>query len=700
MKSFLLHRYRQIRRVGPRAAVRLAWDRLTRITDSRWRLAWARVRPTGLATWEKETAPRRLVPALALPWDGAHEAWLAHRFDLLGSGAKSLDLTLADPPADLPAPWHRRFRGLAAMLPAGYRLLDWQLDFKSGHRWSARQWHRAVTYGHLDGVDVKCPWEFSRLQHLPPLAGRLAAAPAAERGRIEAEIRAQVLDFVMQNPPGFGVNWVCAMDVGIRAANLVLAVDLARAAGTDYDARFLSLVSATLRDHGHFLVRNLEWGASLCSNHYLADVVGLLFVAAWLPSDEETRGWLAFAGRETVLQLRGQFHAAGTNFEASTCYHRLSAEMMAYGAALMLHLAAEHPAEVSGWWEGGTPQFHPPPAAPAVPAGRAAGGVRVPFDAADARRLRGMGWFTESLLRRDGTVPQIGDDDSGRFMRLALGADPYADLLSHAHLPAAVRALFAEPPGADETPEAAWLRRWIGPAALPAPGADELSDPAAAFLAYRDFGLYVWNRGRYRLTLRCGPVGQNGNGGHAHSDQLAITLDVDGQAVIIDPGTGVYTPDPEMRNRFRSAASHSGIVVPGREPNEWLPGRWGLFAMKDRSHARMLRCGPDGAEAEHIGYGEKICRVVRLMDHFIELDDRIPCHFQGAMTQMVFASGLAPEFKGKSCCLAHSDSHPFIVFHPPDKALLGSVLISSGYGVFSKTIALQSPALKTKISVE
>lgn len=688
MKNFLLHRYRQIRRVGPRAAAQLAWDRLARAAGSRLRRAWAGVRPTGLGTWDREAAPRRLVPVLDLPWDGAHETWLAHRFDLLGSGPKCLNLDLGVPLADLPGAWHSRCRQIAAMLPAGYRPLDWQRDFTSGFRWSARQWHHQIIYGDRDGVDVKCPWEFSRLQHLPALAGRLAAAPRGERAAIEAEIRAQILDFVMQNPPGFGVNWVCAMDVGIRAANLVVAVDLARAAGTEYDQRFLSLVSATLRDHGRFLVRNLEWGASLCSNHYLADVVGLLFVAAWLEPDDEIRGWLAFAGRETVLQLRGQFYADGTNFEASTCYHRLSAEMMTYGAALMLHLAASRPDEVAGWWEGTPPCFHPPPAAPAAPSAVTAGGVLVPFGPEEGRRLRGMGWFTESLLRRDGTVPQIGDDDSGRFVRLGLGADPYADVLSHSHLPAAVRALFVGESRTDDTAEAEWLRKWVGRAALPLPVVDELSDPAASFLAYREFGLYVWNRGRYRLTLRCGPVGQNGNGGHAHSDQLAITLDVDGRAVVIDPGTGLYTPDPPLRNRFRSAAAHSCIITPGLEPNEWLPGRWGLFAMKDRSNARMLRCGPDGAECEHTGYGRPVRRTLALSESRIGFSDTVFSGMLSPAVQFILAPSVRAKVVGCECLLG-LENEPFCLnFSSLSNVTLCSKEISNYYGVTSKSNCL------------
>jgi len=680
VRNFLLHRLRQIRRVGPLAAARLAWSRGIRLVSSGWCRNLARVRVTGLRTWSHETAPRQIVPRLVMPHDGSEIDWLAHRFDLLGSGPRDLNLQLGDVLVDLPPAWAGTAEKLRALLPVGYRLIDWQIDPKSGHRWSARTWCRAVVYGDRAGVDVKWPWELARLQHLPPLATRLAAAGAETRAALERELRAQVIDFVLQNPPGFGVNWVCAMDVGIRAANLALAVDLARAAGTAFDDRFLSLVSATLRDHGRHLVRNLEWGATLCSNHYLADVVGLLYVSAYLASDPETEDWLTFAGREVALQLQRQFNSDGSNFEASTSYHRLSAEMMLYGAAMMLDAVRQRRPGVEGWWSGTVRPFHPPPAAPALGVIWPASNARSPFGEQGSRRLMGMGRFTAALLREDGTIPQIGDDDSGRFVRLGYGRDTAADLISHAHLPAAVDALFVGPGESPGTGESTWLRGWMRTVALPRPS----DQPAAerGYLAFPDFGLHVWRFGRFRLTFRCGPVGQNGNGGHAHSDQLGITLDVDGRPVLIDAGTGLYTPDPDVRNRFRAASAHGTLVVPGLEPNDWLPGRWGLFAMKDKSRARMIESGPEGAAAEHQGFGVVVRRRILVGRSNIEIHDEVPDTLTGVRAQAVLAHGIIVERDGSRYHLCLPDGRRLVTLVLPDVGVVVPVQVSPRYGRF------------------
>lgn len=687
MKTIIRRRLRQIRSVGPSAAALYAMDRLWRKAGNVSHRCAACVQATGLRTWRDEGPPRRIVPALSIPMDGAEADWCGHTFDLLGSGRRCLGLSLGEPASDLPRPWRSNYRRLFALLPRGYELIDWQVDARSGHRWSARQWHRDIAYGHIVGVDVKWPWELARLQHLPALAARLNTAPSDRRQAFECEIRAQIIDFVMQNPPGFGVNWACAMDVGIRATNLALAVDLARAAGTEFDEDFLSLVSATLRDHGEFLVRNLEWSVALCSNHYLANVVGLLYIAAYLPGEGQALDWLAFAGRETVLQLRRQFDSDGVNFEASTCYHRLSSEMMVYGAALMLNLAKSRRGDVGGWWSGTVPHYHSDPQAPALDAIRELPSNPNPFAAPDLRRLAGMGRFTQSLLRSNGSIPQIGDNDNGRFIRLGYGLDPYADLGSHAHLPEAVDALFGGSSRGNESSESAWLGTWIGNSALTRPS--NLQDANGAFLAFPSFGLYVWNRRRFRLTLRCGSVGQNGNGGHSHADQLSITLDVGGRALVVDPGTGVYTADPEMRNFLRSAAVHSTIVNRGRELDSWPPGTRGLFSMEAAPKTRVIEVGPDGISAEHGNAEVTLRRNVRVAEAFVEINDEV---LEGAgefFAQLVLAEGTKCSIDNGTCHLSAPAEDASVVLHTTGGGFgISSVPISPHYGLIGKAEAI------------
>ena len=128
------------------------------------------------------------------------------------------------------------------------------------------------------------------------------------------------------------------MDVAIRTTNWLIAYDLLLAHGAHFDDAFERLFVRSIYEHGRFIQSNLEWDPQLRTNHYLADVAGLLFVAAYLPSTGETDTWLRFAIAELVNETLGQFTSDGGNFEASTSYHRLSAEIVVFATALALGL--------------------------------------------------------------------------------------------------------------------------------------------------------------------------------------------------------------------------------------------------------------------------------------------------------------------------------------------------------------------------
>lgn len=575
------------------------------------------------------------------------ERFLDHRFDLLGSGwvrvdfaleAKGLDGHVYRPKKPVPdggGSWlsdqinpanrdeaHRIWQ----LIELPYAAIDWHVDFKSGFRWSPTTWARDVLYGDDPGVDVKVPWELSRGQHLPVLAQAYALASSGHEIGVEAddcvrEFRNQVLDFAATNPPGYGVNWLCTMDVAIRISNWLVAYDLFRAAGATFDESFEQVLRRSVVEHGRHIVTHLEWSDEIRGNHYLADVVGLLFAAAWLPRSAETDVWLAFSVHELGLETQSQFDSDGANFEASTAYHRLSAEMVVYGTAVALSLPQEK-REALRVEDSGDVR---------LPRKLPAGGLSPsePFPPEHFDRIAGMARFADDVTGPDGRIVQIGDNDSGRFLKLAAAYDDelVEDVLDVRPLVGAVAGLLGETECPIDDPAVRYEFAVVG-AMVPArstntPAERELlgRSRSAGFAAYPEFGLYVWRRGRLFVTVRCGPIGQNGNGGHAHNDQLSITVHVDGEPLVVDPGTGVYTPLPDVRNRFRSTAMHNTLAVRGGEQQPWRPGREGLFNLLTDANAICLEATPDRFVGVHSGYGSPHRRTLVIGDDFVEGTD-------------------------------------------------------------------------------
>ena len=99
--------------------------------------------------------------------------------------------------------------------------------------------------------------------------------------------------------------------------------------------------------------------------------------------------------------------------------------------------------------------------------------------------------------------------------------------------------------------------------------------------AFSKAGWYIIRHSNDYCFISCGPNGQNGNGGHAHNDKLSFELMLNGQDIILDPGTYMYTPYPKIRNKFRSAKYHNTIVIDGYEQNK-IPKK-DMFSLLERA---------------------------------------------------------------------------------------------------------------------
>ena len=384
----------------------------------------------------------------------------AHRFDLLGSGPTELGPEI-----------------------------DWHADFKTGRRWPLR--HSTllpIAYG--DGSDIKVPWELSRSQHLPLLAG--AYRRSGERRYLD-ELGLQLVSWIRANPVERGPNWACTMDVAIRAANWAAALALC-AEDAAHEPWFLPVLESLLL-HGRFIRANPEDG-EVRGNHYLTDVVGLLVVSALFSGGWEGNSWAGWAAGELVSEMEHQVRGDGCAHEASIPYHRLVTELFVCGTQAADVLV-----------RGKLPDWH-------------------------RDRLDSMLAFTRDYTRPDGLAPQIGDADDGRF--LPLGDYGSLDPRDHRHL-------FAQ--------------------------ADRAYVPARESSAYHEGGFYVLRSGGTYAIVRCGDTGRYGRGGHSHNDQLSFELFAGGRPLVADPGTYLYTPDPEARNLFRSTAYHATLRIGGAEQN-------------------------------------------------------------------------------------------------------------------------------------
>jgi uncharacterized heparinase superfamily protein len=218
-----------------------------------------------------------------------------------------------------------------------------------------------------------------------------------------------------------------------------------------------------------------------------------------------------------------------------------------------------------------------------------------------------MASFVKAYTSPTGIAAQFGDNDSGRVLSTGIG--PSGD-----H-----RYLIDGPCGFGGRANRLLLR-----GRLPAPAPAVFDDST-----FPTSGYWFAQRGAMWMGIRAGAVSHGG--AHAHADQLSFVLAVGDQDFIVDPGTGVYSPDVEKRNRYRSTAAHNACRINGWEANTFSAGKAGLFRMHDDTRTEVMEWCRDKAvtrfRGRHRGYARHrdglVCeRILILGPERLEVRDR------------------------------------------------------------------------------
>jgi Heparinase II/III-like protein/Heparinase II/III N-terminus len=435
--------------------------------------------------------------------------------------------------------------------------LDWHRDPLSGRRWPMAHYTR-VPPRLGSGADVRQVWELNRLHHFVAL-GRAYALTSNED--YTSEFLLELASWVEANPPRHGVNWTVAMEVALRAVNLIAAFELFLASPQMSDEA-VALVLKLLLAHGRFIRANLEYSHRTPSNHYLSDLIGLFSIGMTMPDFVESRAWVSFSAPRLLKELFRQVNADGVNYEGSVAYHRLVTEIF----ALFFSLSA-------------------------------AGGMELP--GRSWGRLEAMFNFVRAYLKPDGSAPMIGDVDDGRLLRFK--ERPPGD---HTYLlPLAAVLLekesFKQSNRIEE--EALW---WFGRQGLEAFDALPVSDEVQGSEAFADAQIYIQRADDFYAVIDAGDHGAGGRGSHAHSDALSLELYAHGVTFLRDPGSFVYTASKRWRNRFRSTAYHNTVRVDGKEISRFDEDA--LFAFLENVRPRVNEWQSDAAhdllDAEHDAY--------------------------------------------------------------------------------------------------
>lgn len=167
--------------------------------------------------------------------------------------------------------------------------------------------------------DIKVPWHFSRFHHATILG--IAYQTTGQQKYLE-KAREEIEDWIEKNPYLIGINWLCPMEVAIRALNWIYFFYFfkdSKEMSLDFWKKFISI----LYFHLIYLENNWEFYDSKTNNHYLSDLLGYFYLCHFFSQKNK----LHWCFKEFLKEVDKQIFDEGTSYEGSTSYHNLVTEI-------------------------------------------------------------------------------------------------------------------------------------------------------------------------------------------------------------------------------------------------------------------------------------------------------------------------------------------------------------------------------------
>jgi len=441
--------------------------------------------------------------------------------------------------------------------------IPWNSDFESGFNWPKGLFCRKYIQVELtNNADVKYPRELSRFHHALILG---QAYLLTKEKQYYIKFKQDVLDWIEENPFMKSINWGCTQDVSIRAVNWLWAIAFF-AEELSMDHVFKQTIDRSLYQHGFFIYMYPEKSIYNNHNHYISDLVGQIYLGLYFKKDKHAQNWLNWGIEELYREIRYEILPTGPSYEKSTNYHRFVTEMIFSALILLQKERYEIPQDI-------------------------------------LFRVEKMLEFIMYYIKPDGNAPIIGDQDDARLHPFSLISN-----LDHRYLLCLGAVFFQR---GDFKYHA---KRFYSDCSilLGEEGFSRFNDlqPDTRPLsskAFPDAGFYIIrDQDNYMFINNSGKSKYNelGGGTHTHSDLLSFELYMGNKTFIIDPGSYIYSGDPDMRMHFRSTKMHNTITVDDQNQNTIKRDVLWDFERDAKPHTSKWQNTDDKTifEGEHTGY--------------------------------------------------------------------------------------------------
>lgn len=362
-------------------------------------------------------------------------------------------------------------------------------------------------------------------------------------------------DWITRNPIGCGINWTSTLEVGLRLINFHWIDVLLHSVGNDtIRANQERLAERILPSHVWWVWQHRSHGSS-ANNHLLGELAGLILATRRWPSLMHLACCAEKSWQQFQEEVIRQFASDGGNREQALHYHLFALEM-------------------------------------ALQAQRVMGGGNAEFK----ERLSRAAFFFGSLCH-----PQepwdFGDSDDAEITP------------------------FTENRRASAAEWCAWFLRqssgeaiefWLGP-----PPVEEWRNEND-WTVFPESQYAVKTQALWMVRLDASPLGFGTLAAHGHLDALHVSVWHGDLAVFIDPGTGAYYSDTDLRARLADWSAHNAPMPISGRP---APRRAGPFMWRQHHEPPQLSIKEGKAVGCLACDGPFVKRQIAVSDSCIEVAD-------------------------------------------------------------------------------
>jgi hypothetical protein len=463
-----------------------------------------------------------------------------------------------------------------------FKDIDWHLDVSTGRRFPRTFSHaidiRSDKYG-----SAKHVWEVNRMQFLLHIAWLFKTTGQQKYLVLFCHHLGMWKD---ANPYLVGVNWYSNIEVNLRLICWffcwdLLDIDGLRKENPIVDSFVAEIWNYLIRDHACFSYKHPSFYSS-ANNHLIAEYAGL-FIAACKWNIPHRNSRLKYAQKGLEREILKQNTSEGVNREEAAEYIQFIDDFFLIAAVV------------------GDATGHP-------------------FSAAYKDRLHAMAHYMDAMLDMNCNYPMYGDGDDGFVLRPDAGGhfNNFKSLLVSFATYFGDSSFKREGLAWDEKNEI--LLGKEGHEKFDAlPVAPISSLDGNRFFA--ESGHFVFRKAERAdagavaretyMHFDAAPLGYLSIAAHGHADALSFILHVDGNPVIVDPGTFTYHTHKDLRRYFVSTLAHNTVCVNGKNqaeqagPTMWLK-HYKVNVVSNDETQGFVEATHNGYESEGVSHKRRV----------------------------------------------------------------------------------------------